>query len=362
MAPQQARDSSLSQALAERIVANQVTALLLLDQALRVRFINTAAEMLFSVSARTAVGQPVGQLLQCVAGSLEEHAQVVLEQQQPVTERQVAVELADGHTVTLDCTMVPMMEESPPMILMELRQVDRQLRLSREEQLIRQNSATRTLLRGLAHEIKNPLGGLRGAAQLLEMEVADPELKEYTNIILKEVDRLGALVDNMLGARKLPVKRAVNIHHVLERVASVIESDPDNRVKLVRDYDPSIPELQGDPDQLIQALMNIVRNAVQASSGGGEVLLQTRILRQFTLASQRHRLVVQVNVVDSGPGIPPELQHTVFFPMVTGKAEGTGLGLSIAQSLVHRHGGLIEFESEPGHTVFTVYLPLESES
>ena len=354
---------SLPEDFASRILANQMTAVLLLDETLRVRFLNTAAEMLFSVSARSVVGQPVVQLLRCESGSLEEHARTVMEHHQPVTQREVSVITADGHTVTLDCTLAPMAEENlPPLLLMELRQVDRQLRLSREEQLIRQNSATRTLLRGLAHEIKNPLGGLRGAAQLLEMEVDDAELKEYTAIILKEVDRLGALVDNMLGSRKLPVKQAVNIHHVLERVASLIESDPANRVILVRDYDPSIPDLQGDPDQLIQALMNIVRNAVQASGSEGEVLLQTRVLRQFTLASRRHRLVVQVNVEDHGPGIPAELQHTVFFPMVTGKAEGTGLGLSIAQSLINRHGGLIEFESRPGHTVFTIYLPLESES
>ncbi len=349
--------------LANRILANQVTAILLLDEALNIRFFNTAAEMLFSVSARSVIGQPIAQLLRCVAGSLEEHMRVILEHHQPVTEREVPVELMDGHAITVDCTLVPMVEEDQPvMVLMELRQVDRQLRLSREEQLIRQNSATRTLLRGLAHEIKNPLGGLRGAAQLLEMEVDDQELKEYTGIILKEVDRLGALVDNMLGSRKLPVKQPVNIHHVLERVASVVESDPENRVALVRDYDPSIPDLQGDPDQLIQALMNIVRNAVQASGDEGRVLLQTRVLRQFTLASRRHRLVVQVNVEDNGPGIPAELQHTVFFPMVTGKAKGTGLGLSIAQSLINRHGGLIEFESRPGRTVFTVYLPLENES
>jgi two-component system nitrogen regulation sensor histidine kinase GlnL len=149
---------------------------------------------------------------------------------------------------------------------------------------------------------------------------------------------------------------------VLERVLTVVESDPDCAIGVEREYDPSIPEFEADPDQLIQALMNIVRNAVQASNPGDEVLLQTRVLRQFTLANRRHRLVIQVNVEDHGPGIPSELQHSVFLPMVTGKAEGTGLGLAIAQSLVHRHGGLIEFESRPGHTVFTVYLPLENES
>ncbi len=348
--------------LAPRILANQVTAVVVLDESLRILYLNAAAEMLFSASARGLVGQPVNQLLRCAAGTVEEHLTRGLSQRQPVTEREVVVELVDGQTITVDCTLVPMLEEAPPAaILMELRQVDHQLRLSREEQLIRQNAATRTLLRGLAHEIKNPLGGLKGAAQLLEME-ADERLKEYTRIILHEVDRLRALVDNMLGSRRPLDKRRVNIHRILERVATVIESDPEARVTLERDYDPSIPDLEGDPDQLIQAMLNIVRNAVQASPEGGEVLLQTRVLRQFTLASRRHRLVVQVNVEDHGPGIPSELQHTVFFPMVTGKAEGTGLGLPIAQSIVNRHGGLIEFDSRPGRTVFTIYLPLEAES
>ena len=348
--------------LASRILANQVTAVLLLDEALTIVYINPAAEMLFSVSARAVSGQPVAQLLRCAAGSLESHLGTILEDQQPVTEREVGVELADGRAITVDCTLAPVAEEDKPtMILMELRQVDRQIRLSREEQLISQNSATRSLLRGLAHEIKNPLGGLRGAAQLLAMETEDETLHEYTDVIIKEVDRLGALVDSMLGSRKLPVKEAVNVHQLLERVASIVASDPENSVELVRDYDPSIPDLEGDADQLIQALLNIVRNAVQATEGRGRVLLQTRVLRQFTLANRRYRLVVQINVEDNGPGIPEELQQAVFYPMVSSKAEGSGLGLSIAQSLINRHGGLIEFTSRPGNTVFTLYLPLEFE-
>ena len=352
-----------SHELASRILAHQLTAVLLLDETLNIRYLNTAAEMLFSVSFRAVGGLPVIQLLRCESGSLEAHLQLSLESHQPVTEREVLVELADGHSITVDCTLVPMVEEGKPaMILMELRQVDRRLRLTREEQLISQNAATRTLLRGLAHEIKNPLGGLRGAAQLLAMETDEPGLREYTDVIIREADRLGALVDNMLGSRKLPDKRPVNIHHLLERVAAIVESDPENRVRLERDYDPSIPDLEGDPDQLIQAVLNIVRNAVQATEGEGRVLLQTRVLRQFTLASRQYRLVIQVNIEDNGPGIPEELQPAVFYPMVTGKAEGTGLGLSIAQSLINRHGGLIEFTSRPGRTVFTLYLPLEAET
>ncbi|HIE55384.1 MAG TPA: PAS domain S-box protein, partial [Chromatiaceae bacterium] len=228
-----------SDELASRILAHQLTAVLLLDVRLNIRYINVAGEMLFSVSSRAVKGVPVTQLLRCESDSLEAHLQLSLESHQPVTEREVVVELTDGHSITVDCAVVPMVEEAKPtMILLELRQVDRRLRQTREEQLISQNAATRTLLRGLAHEIKNPLGGLRGAAQLLAMETDKRELREYTEVIIREADRLGALVDNMLGFRKLPEKKSVNIHHLLERVAAIVESDPDNRVRLERDYDP----------------------------------------------------------------------------------------------------------------------------
>ncbi len=348
--------------LAARILAHQVTAVLVVDQALRLRYLNTAAEMLLSTSSRAALGQPLTQFFDCGDGALAEHLALVAHHQQPVTEREVRLFFSDGRTATVDCSMVPMEEDGgDALVLVELRQVDLQLRLTREEQLISQNEATRTLLRGLAHEIKNPLGGLRGAAQLLAMEVGAGALSDYTEIILKEVDRLGALVDDMLGSRRPLVKRPVNIHQVLERVLAVIESDPECHAQVIREYDPSIPEFAVDEDQLIQALMNIVRNAVQATEGQGRVVVRSRVLRQFVLAGHRHRLVARIDVEDDGPGIPESLQQAVFYPMVTGKAEGTGLGLSIAQSIVHRHGGLIEFTSRPGHTVFTLYLPMEGE-
>ncbi len=349
--------------LAGRILAHLVTAVLVVDRRLRLRHLNTAAEMLLSTSARAALGQPLTHFFDCSSGALAEHLELVVRHQQPVTEREVRLLFADGRTATVDCSMVPMEEDGgEALVLVELRQVDLQLRLTREEQLISQNEATRTLLRGLAHEIKNPLGGLRGAAQLLAMEAGAGPLAEYTEIILKEVDRLGALVDDMLGSRRPLVKRPVNIHQVLERVLAVIESDPACRNPVAREYDPSIPEFAADEDQLIQAFMNIVRNAVQATEGEGRVVVRTRVLRQFVLAGHRHRLVVRIDVEDDGPGIPESLQQAVFYPMVTGKAEGTGLGLSIAQSIVHRHGGLIEFTTRPGRTVFTLYLPMEAPS
>ncbi len=348
------------------ILSSQVTALVLFDRDLTIVYMNAAAEMLLSVSARMVlVGQPMDQLLRCPQDVMLQHLRTVTESNQPLTqpltEREIILSLPDGHSITVDCTLVPVdSDQRQGMVLAEIRRVDRQLRLTREEQLISQNLATRDLIRGLAHEIKNPLGGVRGAAQLLAMELEDTELGEYTNIIVEEVDRLKSLVDQMLGSRQLPVMRSVNIHHILERVCTIIEADPEHGAVLQRDYDPSIPDLQGDADQLIQAILNIVQNAVQATGGKGHILLQTRVLRQFTLANKRHRLVAQLNIIDDGPGIPPEIQERVFYPMVSGKSEGTGLGLSLAQSLINRHGGLIEFTSEPGKTVFTLYLPLEN--
>ncbi len=352
--------TDLDPRLATQLLAHQLTAVLLIDRRLTLRYLNSAAEMLLSTSARAALGQPLRHFFDCASGALEEHLAMVLAHQQPVTEREVRLIFADGREITVDCSMVPLEgENGEPQVLMELRQVDLQLRLTREEQLISQNEATRTLLRGLAHEIKNPLGGLRGAAQLLAMETGAGPLAEYTEIILNEVDRLSALVDDMLGSRRPLEKRPVNIHQVLERVLAVIESDPGCRHPVEREYDPSIPEFAADQDQLIQALMNILNNAVQATGGEGRVVVRTGVLRQFVLAGRRHRLVARIEVEDDGPGIPEELQQAVFYPMVTGKAEGTGLGLSIAQSIINRHGGLIEFTSRPGRTVFTLLLPME---
>ncbi len=343
------------------ILNNQTTAVLLFDESLHVSYLNSAGEMLFGVSARTAVGQSAARLLRCPnEEGLTSYLQEAMDMDQPISQRETPLIVSDGREIIVDCVLVPLLNaDSSPCVLVEVRQVDLQLRLNREEQLINQNNATRELVRGLAHEIKNPLGGLRGAAQLLAMELDDSALTEYTQVIIDEADRLQVLVDQLLGPRKIPVKKAVNIHHVLEHVRSVVSAGTGNRILINRDYDPSIPQLQGDADQLIQAFLNIVQNSAQAAGDGGTILLRTRIQRHFTLASKVFPLVVQIDVIDNGPGVPEELQHKIFYPMVTGKAEGTGLGLSIAQSLINRHDGLIEFNSKPGDTVFTVYLPLE---
>jgi two-component system nitrogen regulation sensor histidine kinase GlnL len=220
------------------------------------------------------------------------------------------------------------------------------------------------LVRGMAHEIKNPLGGIRGAAQLLARELPDEGLKDYTNVIIAEADRLRNLVDRMLGSNKLPMLAMTNIHEVLERVCSLVEAETQGGITLVRDYDPSLPDVLIDREQMIQAVLNIVRNAMQAISAQnelrlGRITLRSRAMRQFTIGHIRHRLVAQIEIIDNGPGIPPELQDTLFYPMVSGRPDGTGLGLAITQNIISQHQGLIECDSHPGHTTFSIFLPLE---
>ncbi|WJW75525.1 nitrogen regulation protein NR(II) [Thiohalobacter sp. IOR34] len=342
-----------------RILESLNTAVLVFDQGLAVRYLNPAGEMLFETSARHARGIPLEELVSNPE-QLSERLQGALRENRTYTDRELPLKLQNGKEVIVDCTVTPQLEPGQPTeVLVEMNRVDRHLRISREEGLIEQNTAMRQLVRGLAHEIKNPLGGLRGAAQLLERELANEEQKEYTQIIIGEADRLRNLVNRMLGPNNLPQKRPCNIHQVLEHVGSLVEAENEGRLKLSRDYDPSIPDFSADPEMLIQSVLNIVRNAVQALQGKGEVRLRTRTQRQFTIGQKRHRLVVRVDVIDHGPGIPPELQETIFMPMVSSHAEGSGLGLPIAQSLVNLHGGLIECSSRAGETVFTILLPLE---
>jgi two-component system nitrogen regulation sensor histidine kinase GlnL len=317
--------------------------------------------MLFDVSARQIHLQPVEGLVQCPGDQVQAHLRAATRTGQPITERELTMRLVDGREMTLDCTVIPLpVGEGARGVLLEVQQVDRHLRISREEQLLSQQQVTRDVVRGLAHEIKNPLGGLRGAAQLLQAELDDRELREYTEIIIQEADRLQNLVNRILGPNRLPAYQPLNIHHVLERVRSLVQAEVGGRIELVRDYDPSIPDLVGDADQLIQALLNIVRNAARAVGDAGRIQLRTRVQRQLTIGSTRHRLVAQIDIIDNGPGVPEEIRDRLFYPMVTSGTGGLGLGLSIAQSLINQHQGLIECKSKPGETVFTVLLPVET--
>lgn len=328
------------------------------DDALCLIYINPAGEMLFAVSARRVRGIPVLELLPG-ADLVIDAMRKALESGYPFTERELLLTLPVDRKITVDLTVTPLAEMQGKELLVEMVQVDRHMRITREENLLAQHQAARAVVRGLAHEIKNPLGGLRGAAQLLERELSDESLKEYTSIIIGEADRLQNLLNRMLGPNTVPHKRLINIHQVLERVRGVVLAEVPVGVEIIRDYDPSIPDFNADPDQLIQALLNIVRNAVQAIDGSGEITLRTRVQRQFTIGQHRYKLAARVDVIDNGPGIPADMLESIFYPMVTTRPEGTGLGLSIAQSLVQQHDGLIECTSRPGRTVFAVLLPLE---
>lgn len=334
-------------------------AILVLDENKRVVYMNQSGEMLFGQSQQRVLTEPVAQLLRTEV--LHYHLNVAMQQNDPQSIRECMVELANGDQITIDCVITPLsLHDWKNHLLLEIQRVDRQLRIVREEQLIHQQQAIRELVRGIAHEIKNPLGGLRGAAQLLESELENPELKEYTQIIISEADRLKNLVNGLLGPRTLPRPESVNIHEVLEHVRHLVSTDIPAEIQFVRDYDPSIPEFQGDRDQLVQVILNIVSNAIRVLDGVGEIQLRTRILRQFTIQQVRYRHVLKVDICDNGPGVVDHLRDKLFLPMVSGHAEGSGLGLAIAQSLVRRHKGLIQYESVPGYTCFSILIPLEN--
>jgi len=354
-------DNPRSGLLEKSVLDNLSTAVLLFNNDLCLEYINPAAEMMFQVSSRHVIGQKVGTLMPWSRSAMEQRLRDVFTSHHPFTEREVIIPLSGDRTIKVNCTVLPLHHfDAPTEALVELCQVDRQLRITREEHLISQHQATQALIRGLAHEIKNPLGGLRGAAQLLEGELPSSSLREYTRIIIDEADRLQNLMDRMLGPNHIPKEQRINIHQVLEHVRGLLLAENAAGPGIIRDYDPSIPDLKADPDRLIQAMLNLCRNAVAAAGPRGRVELRTRVLRQFTIGNRRHRLVLRVAVVDNGEGITPDLLDRIFLPMVSGYRGGTGLGLPIAQELINQHGGLIECESRPGKTQFFVYLPLES--
>jgi two-component system nitrogen regulation sensor histidine kinase GlnL len=343
----------------EMVLDNLSTAVMVFDDQFRLRYINQAGEVMLAHSARHACDRSVHEL---VANSelLEEPLAKAITSGQVIVQRGCQLELPDALPLRLNCTFTPVFDENVGThVLIEMRQIEHQMRVAQDELLINQQQATRLLVRGLAHEIKNPLGGLRGAAQLLEREINAPELHEYTQIIIGEADRLQGLIDRMLGPNTLPQMQQVNIHKVLERVRGLVQAEAGKELAFVQDYDPSLPELHADPGQLEQAVLNIVRNATQAMQGKGTITLRTRVLRSFNIGARKYRLVVQINIIDTGPGIDSELQKKIFYPMVTTRSDGTGLGLSIAQALISRHEGLIECQSEPGETTFTILLPLD---
>ena len=336
------------------------TAIVCLDSSLNVSFLNQSAESLFSISARKAVGEHC-RGLHGVPESLISRLAESLETGQPFSDRQVTLDDGNDGSIQVDCLISPVrgLVEGRG-LLMEVQAVDRQLRIAREEALFAQQEHSRSLLRGLAHEIKNPLGGLRGAAQLLERELPNEDLRDYTSIIIKEADRLQQLLDRMLGPGSLPQLSELNIHEPLEHVRKILIADAGNNVSVISDYDPSIPDFKSDWNRLIQVFLNIGVNALAAVGKAGNIRFKTRIVNNQTIGLHRHRLVIAAQIIDDGPGISDDMIDQIFYPMVTGRSGGTGLGLSIAQQTINQLGGLIECNSKPQNTVFTVYIPLEA--
>jgi len=334
------------------------TAVLLLDGDSNVLYTNPAAELLFAVSANQMQGFPLSQIF---PGSeiLTTAVENALSSNSPFREHELPLTTTRQHTLAVTCTATPV--DLPPVrLVLEFQQMDQQLRIAKEERMLIQQQANAELLRNLAHEIRNPLGGLRGAAQLLEHELPQPSLREYTQVIIKEADRLQQLMDRLLVPHRVPKYEPTNIHEVLERVRSLLLAECPQGVKIRRDYDTSLPELIGDREKLIQAVLNIARNAVQAMQGQGEIILRTRAERQVTLSKKRYRVAIKLQIIDNGPGIPSEIRDRIFYPLVTGRAEGSGLGLTLAQTFITQHHGMIECESQPGNTCFTILLPLET--
>ncbi|MDN7138052.1 nitrogen regulation protein NR(II) [Pseudidiomarina sp. 1ASP75-14] len=339
-----------------------LTGIVQLDEQLHIRYMNAAAETMLDGSRKRLLGTPLFSLFSY--SSLEpEVLRQALRDQQSVSDSDVTWIFHDGQRVTVEFVAQPLTRKSDTgQVLVELRQVDQIRRINQENSQQQQLQAAHSIVRGLAHEIKNPLGGLRGAAQLLAGELEDKQLHDYTDLIISQADRLRNLVDRMLGSHELPERTATNVHEIIERVIAVAQLSAPPNISFRRDYDPSLPELTMAADGIEQALLNVVMNASEAiaddaAQTGGEVIVRTRVLHQQTLYGQRYRRCAVIEVQDNGPGVPAQLKDTLFYPMVSGRAGGTGLGLAITQNVVHQHAGKIEVLSEPHCTRFLLYLP-----
>lgn len=332
------------------------TAVVLVDDQLIIRYMNAGAENLFGVSIRRFVDHPLGALIgeNNPLGPALDNA---LNNNWSYTGKDLRMQMPGRiETLYLDCTVSPVETEGVNLLL-EFRPIEAQLRVTREEVLLQQQQANRELIRNLAHEIKNPLGGIRGSAQLLEGELDDPQLKEYTQVIIAEADRLQVLMKRLLGTHAVMHPAPLNIHDVLEHVRRLLLAEFPG-LSVLRDYDTSLPDITGDREQLIQAVLNIGRNAAQAVEGIGEITFRTRAARQVTLAKRRHKLALELQVIDNGPGIPDDIRDQIFYPLVSGRDGGSGLGLSLAQGFVEQHQGMIDVDSAPGRTCFTLLLPV----
>ena len=353
-------DAHVVRELPAELLDALVTSIVIIGASDAVDYLNDAAQTLLAIGGARARGRRLAELIRA-PGPLESIVARARASAEPIAHRALRLipTLRDDSDFLVDCTASPL---AGGRVLLEISDTTRQQRINRETALLAQLGGNRLMVRQLAHEIKNPLGGLRGAAQLLERELPAEDLREYTQLIIREADRLRKLVDDLLGPGGPLHKTEVNAHELLEHVYRLLRSEAPERVAIVRDYDPSLPALSVDRDQLIQAMLNLGRNAVQALDGTGRLTLRTRAVVNGTIGTDRHRLVASLQFEDDGPGVPPELADTIFYPLVTSRPAGSGLGLAVAQDLVTRHGGLVEFDSRPGRTVFTLLLPIEVSS
>ena len=351
---------TITPAKSVQVLDNINTAVLVFDSKLRLTSINTAGENLLSVSQRKVQGQPSREILPD-SPAFSESLQRTLDDRHQYTQWGVELSLLNGDTITVGCTITPLLEgEQCNEVIVELIDSGSFARVMREQSVYALHDAASKSLRGMAHEIKNPLGGLRGAAQLLERELENEDLKEYTRIIISEADRLRNLVDRMLEPNSEMHITRINIHEILEYVQDLIQAGASQHLQISRDYDPSLPLTRGDREQLIQAFLNVFRNAAEAVANceKGKIWLRTRVKRKCTIRQKQYRLAAMIEIIDNGPGIPSEIESEVFYPLITGRAGGTGLGLSITQSLVQKHGGSIDYERVNDRTVFRILLPL----
>ncbi len=348
----------MSQPIDHHLIDQLVTSIFVINEDFTICYANAAAEQLFKQSQKKMVGLLLTDLYYQLS-SQQQLFQKALTKEQGFTDNLATLVLLDRHEIIIDLCTSPIIWQQQPALLLEIRQVDQQQRISSEMQQLTQQQLAKDLVRGLAHEIKNPLGGLRGAAQLLHRQLSD-ESKEYTQMIMEQADRLNSLVDRLLGPNKHQPHMAHNIHQIIEKILQLVNIGLAPDIKITRDYDPSIPDIIIDPDQIQQALLNIIQNAIQAVKKQGKITILTRIANQVTLNGIRHKMAIEIKIIDNGPGIPDDLKQTLFYPMVSGRAEGTGLGLSIAQTLIQQHQGRIDVISHPEATEFTVTIPVQT--
>ena len=340
----------------ESLLDNLSTSILLVDRHIHILYANQAAESLFEQSRKHLLGHSLTQFLVSDSVRLERIRSAILNKDS-FSDTETQLIFKDGRHCQVSLVVSQYEAEEQPVICIEISPIEQIKKINKENNQWAVQQASRDLIRGLAHEIKNPLGGIRGSAQLLERELQDSNLKEFTQLIIEQSDRLRNLVDRLLGPNKPPDFQWLNIHRVLEKIRTLLTIEH-HGVIIERDYDPSIPDMYIDQDMLQQAILNIARNSVQAMSGSGTIRFSTRIQRQHTIHGERYPLCTEIKIVDDGPGIPDAIKDTLFYPMVSSKMEGSGLGLSISQSLINHHKGKIDVDSWPGHTEFTLLIPI----